>query len=65
MGNADGGKVDIMAAGGEYVVHPDIVRKLGHGKLRLGHEILDELVKRVRESNIKTLKKLPGPVKKG
>jgi hypothetical protein len=65
MGDADGSKVDIMAAGGEYIVHPDIVRKLGHGNLRLGHEILDELVKRVRESNIKTLKNLPGPVKKG
>jgi hypothetical protein len=65
MGNSGTGKVDIMAAGGEYVVHPDIVRKLGEGNLRLGHEILDELVKRVRQSNIKTLGKLPGPVKKG
>ena len=59
-----GEHVDIMAAPGEFVVHPEAVHALGNGDMKLGHEILDELVKEVRKQNIKTLKKLPGPVKK-
>lgn len=71
FGKAKGGKVatrpdgnvDIMAAGGEYVVPPETVKKIGRGNLKLGHEILDEFVKEVRKRNVKDLKKLPGPVK--
>ena len=59
--NDHGGTVPIVAAGGEYVVHPDHVRELGGGDLDMGHRVLDEFVKRVRKENIKTLKKLPGP----
>lgn len=68
---AEGGKVQshapipILAAGGEFVVHPDVVRKLGHGSLKLGHEVLDAFVKHTRKNNIKTLRKLPGPVRDG
>jgi hypothetical protein len=64
MGNS-GGTVDIMAAGGEYIVHPNVVRWYGAGNLELGHEIIDKFVKRVRAMNIAALKKLPGPVKNG
>lgn len=62
-GDADsnGATVPIVAAGGEYVVHPDHVREVGGGDLDTGHRVLDEFVKRVRAENIKTLKKLPGP----
>lgn len=64
-GFADGGVSDnptpIVAAGGEYVVHPDQVRALGAGDLDIGHDILDAFVKHQREQNIAKLRKLPGP----
>jgi hypothetical protein len=62
-GNAEGhsGTVPIVAAGGEYVLHPDEVREIGGGDLDTGHKVLDEFVKRMRAEHIKTLKKLPGP----
>jgi hypothetical protein len=53
--------VPIVAAGGEYVVHPDAVREVGEGDLDTGHKVLDMFVKRIRKENIKTLQKLPGP----
>jgi hypothetical protein len=65
-GMARGGKSDgvpIVAAGGEYVVHPDHVRAVGGGDLDMGHKVLDEFVKRVRKELIHTLKRLPGPKK--
>lgn len=67
-GMATGGSVDdpgvpIVAAGGEYVVHPDHVRAVGGGDLDTGHKVLDEFVKRTRAELVKTLKKLPGPRK--
>ena len=73
LGESKGGKVDgkdnepipIMAAGGEHVVVPEYVRRLGLGNLERGHRILDEFVKEVRKRNIKELQKLPGPVKDG
>lgn len=55
--------IDIMAAGGEYVIDPEIVAQLGNGDLDLGHEILDEFVKSIRKDTVKELKTLPGPVK--
>lgn len=62
---ADGGEVDkgvpIVAAGGEYVLSPEQVRRVGGGDLEIGHRVLDEFVKRSRADTVKTLKKLPGP----
>jgi hypothetical protein len=55
--------VDIMAAGGEYVIHPEAVEKWGGGSLKRGHAVLDKFVDEVRKRNIKDLKKLPGTVK--
>ena len=60
-----GEPVDIMAAGGEHVITPEQVRRLGLGSLKRGHEILDAFVQEVRKRNIKDLKKLPGPVRDG
>ena len=63
-GMASGGKSDgvpIVAAGGEYVVHPEHVRAVGGGDIDVGHRVLDEFVKRKRAELVKTLKKLPGP----
>ena len=65
-GMADGGKSDgvpIVAAGGEYVIHPHHVRQIGNGDIDLGHKVLDEFVKRIRKDLVETLKKLPGPRK--
>jgi hypothetical protein len=56
-----GKKTPIVAAAGEYVVHPSDVATLGHGDIDLGHDILDAFVKHQREKNIHTLHKLPGP----
>lgn len=53
--------VPIVAAGGEWVVHPEHVEHVGGGDLDMGHRVLDEFVKRVRKELIKTLQKLPGP----
>ena len=61
--DSDSHGVPIVAAGGEYVVHPDAVREVGGGDLDMGHKVLDEFVKRVRKELIKTLKGLPGPQK--
>jgi hypothetical protein len=66
---ADGGRtvsrkpVPIIAAGGEYVVHPDVVTKLGQGDMDAGHQYLDNFVKYVRKETAKTLQNLPEPRK--
>lgn len=59
-----GDTVPIMAAGGEFVISPETVSSIGGGDMKHGHRILDEFVKKVRTNTIKTLKKLPGPVKR-
>jgi hypothetical protein len=53
--------VPIVAAGGEYVIHPHSVRRIGGGDLDHGHKVLDEFVLKSRKNTVKTLKKLPGP----
>jgi len=62
---AEGGDVGqitpIIAAGGEYMVHPETVAGLGNGDMDLGHSILDSFVKQVRAKHINTLKNLKPP----
>jgi hypothetical protein len=53
--------VEIVAAGGEYVIEPEDVTRLGEGDIDHGHEILDHFVTGYRKKTIDTLKKLPGP----
>lgn len=53
----------INAAGGEYVVDPDIVAEIGGGDIKLGHAILDKWVISNRKKHVKTLQSLPGPAK--
>ena len=66
---ADGGGVDdddgidIIAAGGEHVLSPEQVAYAGEGDVKNGHDVLDSWVKMIRKQNIKTLQKLPGPVR--
>jgi hypothetical protein len=46
--------VPIVAAGGEYVIHPEDVVSLGEGSLDEGHKVLDEFVKQMRAKTVKT-----------
>lgn len=69
-GMADGGSTDsdvpgveIVAAGGEYVIPPEGVLRVGDGDLHRGHRVLDDFVKQSRGDLVKTLKKLPGPAR--
>lgn len=55
--------VPIVAAGGEYVIPPEDVARLGNGSLDDGHKILDAFVKKMRKKTIRTLQSLPGPKK--
>lgn len=65
MGKKHGGTVEspvpIVAAGGEYVVSPESVSRLGRGNMDYGHKILDSFVKKMRAKTVRTLQKLPGP----
>jgi len=68
-GKAEGGAatagepVPIVAAGGEYVIHPDAIINIGGGDMDRGHRELDAFVKASRAKTVKTLQKLPGPKK--
>jgi len=70
-GLASGGKteghghepVPILAAAGEHVVPPEIVKRIGLGDLKRGHSILDRFCMEVRKKNIRDLKKLSKPAK--
>ena len=55
------GTVPIMAAGGEHVIHPDAVKRIGGGDINKGHNLLDAWVVAERKKNVKTLSRLPGP----
>ena len=55
--------VPIVAAGGEYVIHPDHVVRLGNGNMDAGHKLLDGFVIQYRNRTIKTLKNLAPPKK--
>ena len=57
------GPVPIVAAGGEYVIHPEDVAYLGGGDIDAGHQGLDDFVVKMRQKTVKTLKGLPGPKK--
>ena len=62
-GGGAGEKVPIVAAGGEYVIPPEVVINIGNGSMDAGHTELDDFVKKMRANTVKTLKSLPGPKK--
>lgn len=53
--------VPVIVAGGEYILTPEEVEKVGNGDLDKGHATLDAFVKSQRKSLRKKLAKLPGP----
>lgn len=57
----ESGNVPIIAAGGEWVVPPEIVNDIGGGNMDVGHRTLDKFVLDVRKRNIQTLKNLKPP----
>lgn len=64
-GAAEGAEpVDIIAAGGEFLVPPEAVAEIGDGDMKVGHDRLDDMVAHVRKNTIRTLRKLPKPKKK-
>jgi hypothetical protein len=62
---AAGGKthVPVMAAGGEFVVPPEVVARIGGGNPERGFRVLDKFVLNSRAKHIKTLKTLKPPKK--
>jgi hypothetical protein len=60
-GEDRGDHVPIIAAGGEYLVSPEVVRRIGGGDMKHGHDILDELVLHVRRQTINDMKKEKPP----
>ena len=62
-GEDHGQPTPVIVAGGEYVLGPETVKQIGGGDLKQGHKILDAWVLDVRKSHVKTLRKLPPPVK--
>lgn len=63
QGGEPGGDVDIVAAGGEYVIPPEVVAELGGGDMDQGHKILDKWVLSTRKHHINTLRGLKPPKK--
>lgn len=63
-GDGIGSPVDIMAAGGEYVIPPETVKRIGKGDIKHGHAILDHWIMKRRKVEIKTQRKLPPPAKR-
>jgi hypothetical protein len=53
----------IIAASGEYIVAPHIVRAIGGGDIKRGHEVLDAWILKKRQEVIDTMKKLKPPKK--
>lgn len=55
--------VDIIAAGGEFIIDPSVVEAIGGGDMDKGHRTLDQFVKSIRARTIKEMSALPGPAK--
>ena len=53
--------VPVVVAGGEIILPPDIVRRIGNGDLQKGHSILDKWVLATRKKHISKLKSLKPP----
>ncbi len=61
--NGEISPVPINAAGGEFIVPPNIISIVGYGDLKQGHATLDKWVMSKRKQHIKTLRGLSPPAK--
>jgi hypothetical protein len=57
------GAVPINASGGEFVVDPGEVAKIGDGNVDKGHLVLDKWLITLKKEAAQTIAKLPGPAK--
>jgi hypothetical protein len=57
------GPVPINASGGEFVIEPNEVARIGDGDEAKGHRILDRWVIGLKREAAKTIERLPGPAK--
>jgi hypothetical protein len=57
------GPIPINASGGEFVIEPDEVARIGDGDVNKGHRILDKWVLQLKKEAADTIKRLPGPAK--
>jgi hypothetical protein len=62
-GEGSGAPVPVVTAGGEFIIKPEVVARIGGGDLKHGHKILDEWVLALRKDHLKKLRKLPPPAK--
>lgn len=60
-GDGEEHHVPIIAAGGEFVIDPETVTKIGGGDMTHGHTILDNLVLHLRKRTIKEMQGLKPP----
>lgn len=58
-----GSPAPVIVAGGEFIIHPEDVARIGDGSVHKGHKVLDAFVKAYRAKTIKTLQNLPGPAR--
>lgn len=58
---AKGGAIPVITAGGEFIISPKDVTRIGGGDLAHGHKILDQFVLHQRKKHIETLKSLEPP----
>ncbi len=67
VGGARGGDtsdpVDVVTAGGEFVIPPESVAAVGQGDVKHGHNVLDSWINSILDDHIKTLRSLPPPAK--
>ena len=60
----DGGApVEVVTAGGEYVLTPEQCAAVGGGDVSKGHKLLDDWVNNLHADAARTIKNLPGPAK--
>jgi hypothetical protein len=57
--------VNIVTAGGEFILPPHVVAELGGGDINYGHKLLDAWVNETRKQHIATLRGLKPPRKGG
>jgi hypothetical protein len=57
------GAVPINASGGEFVIEPNEVARIGDGDINKGHRILDMWLLKMKKDAAATLNRLPGPAK--
>ena len=62
-GAVEGEPTPILAAGGELIVPPELVKLWGYGDAKRGNDFLDKWVIAKRKELARKQRKLPGPVK--